>query len=217
MGVEAEPGGSKYEFTERDPRAGFYDESLILAKRYETQYRHLPPPLYVELQVNEPWRGFTLNGYVDSVELLIHPGTGEVQGVGVIDYKTYRKEPPEHKDYRQIVLYHAAITSMIKRGVLVVPDNVPLYVGIDYVQFAHVGAEWLPGPTGNSRRFWSVSVEDYERLQNELESYKTTVHYQAFLPAAKGSNPDYCEYGETCCLRSTSAAGGSAVPVGIVQ
>lgn len=203
---------SPWEFSDRDPLAQFYDDSLVLAKRYQAQYGHLKPALYTEFEVTEPWRGFTLVGYVDAVELLLDPDTFEIQGVGVLDYKTYKREPAEHKDYRQLVMYDAAIRALVERGALQLPvslDDVPLYVGVDYVRYAGVKCDWLE-PEGNSRRWWRITEEDHDRVERELNAYRATVEQGNFLPAAKGTNPDFCDYGASCCLRSTGSAGGCA-------
>ena len=206
---------SPWEFTDRDPLAQFYDDSLVLAKRYEKQWSHLPPVIKTEFECQEPWRGFNLGPmYVDSIEPLISPA-GELLGIGVIDYKTYKREPAEHKDYRQLVMYDAAIRSLVERGAMDLPiDSVPLYVGIDYVRWAGVKCDWL-SPEGNSRRFWQITSDDHDRLERELIAYKGTVEAGNYLPAAKSTNPDFCDYGSLCCLRSTSHAGGCASPVEI--
>lgn len=207
--------GSPWRFTERDPLPQFYDDSLVLAKRYEAQWKHLPRSLYQEFEFTEPWRGFTLNGYIDTIELLLDRVTFEVVGVGVFDYKTYRQQPAEHKDYRQLVIYDAAVRSLVDRGALVLPvnlDEVPLYVGIDYVRFAGVEVDWLT-PAGSSRRLWKIEAADHDRLERELHAYANTVEARNFLPADKGQKADFCDYGPLCCLVSTSAAGGCASPV----
>jgi len=207
--------GSPWKFTDRDPLPTFYDDSLVLAKRYEQQWKHLPPSLYQEFEFTEPWRGFTLNGYIDSVDPLVDRDSGEVIGIGVIDYKTYKQQPAQHKDYRQLVIYDAAFRSLVDRGAVVLPwslDDIPLYVGIDYVRYAGVECDWL-SPAGNSRRYWRITDEDHDRLERELNAYRNTVEAQNFLPADKGQKADFCDYGPLCCLVSTAAAGGCAEPV----
>jgi hypothetical protein len=209
--------GSRWKFTDRDPLGQFYDDSLTLATRYEAQWKHLPPSLYQEFEFTEEWRGFTLNGYIDSVEPLVDLYSGELVGVGVIDYKTYRQQPAEHKDYRQLVIYDAAVRSLVSRGALSLPwdlSEVPLYVGIDYIRYAGVNVDWL-GPAGNSRRFWRIEAGDHDRLERELTAYRNTVEARNFLPADKGQKADFCDYGPLCCQVSTAAAGGSAERAGV--
>lgn len=206
---------SPYRFTDRDPLPALYDESLPAAKRYEARWGHLPNSWFAELELNEEWRGFNLNGFVDSIEPLLDKDSKELVGVGVIDYKTYRYPPAEFKDWRQVVIYDAAIRSLIERGGLTLPvslDEVPLYVGVDYFRWdkAWEDDNGKPFP---ARRFWKVGEADYDRLERELKAYADTVERGNFLPAEKGRNPDFCGYPENCCLRSCSAAGGSSEPV----
>lgn len=200
--------GSPWRFTERDPLAGLYDESLVLAKRYEARWKHLPPALHTEFAFDEMWRGFRLTGYIDSIEPLVSP-EGELQGIGVLDYKTYKREPSEHKDWRQLVMYDLAFRSLVERGVLPIPfdlETTPVLVGIDHVRWTD---SWeLP-----ARRFWRMSDADADRLERELDAYAATVEGRHFLPAAKSTNPDFCNYGDLCCLRSTVSAGGCAEQV----
>lgn len=202
--------GSPWRFTEYDPLPSLYNESLILSRRYQQLWEHLPPALHTEFRFEENWRGFTLRGYVDAIEPLLDKDTGEIRAIGVTDYKTYKKGPApeldgdndgegaELKDWRQLVMYDVAVRQLVERGQLPLPwslDDVPLYVGIDYVRCSE-------------RRFWKVKQEDYDRLERELNAYKTIVDGEAFLPADKSSNPDFCPFPSQCCLRTTTAAGG---------
>jgi hypothetical protein len=203
---------SPWHFTDRDPLPQFYDDSLVIAKRYQRQWGHLPVALHTEFKFEVEWRGFILNGYIDTVEVALNYETGEPVALLVNDYKTYKKQPAEHKDYRQLVIYDAAVRQMVADGRLPLPfspDEVPMYVGIDYVRFAGVETDWLK-PSGSSRRFWEITAEDHDRVERELTAYRNTVEQRNFLPAAKGTNPEYCDYGELCCLRSTAQAGGCA-------
>jgi hypothetical protein len=75
-----------------------------------------------------------------------------------------------------------------------------------------VECDWL-SPPGNSRRYWSFSADDHDRLERELGAYRNTVEARNFLPADKGQRADFCDYGPLCCQVSTSAAGGSALEV----
>src|SRR3954467_10071583 len=112
---------SHWQFTERDPLPGLYDESLVWARRYQAKWGHLPKSIYTEFAFNVEWRGFHLNGYIDVVEPLISP-EGELQGVGITDYKTYAALPEaKMKDWRQLVTYDVAIHDLLKRGALALP------------------------------------------------------------------------------------------------
>lgn len=209
--------GSPWKFSKYDPLPSLYDESLVLSRRTQARLGSLPPTLYVEFAFDVEWRGFRLTGYVDAIEALIHPETGELQGIGVVDYKTYRKAPePELegdgegdgaplKDYRQLVKYDVAIHELVRRGAIALPaslDDVPLYVGIDYLRVGE-------------RRYWRMNEADYDRFEVECGMYQRGVEAGVFLPAPKGTNPDFCDYPENCCLRNTSAAGGCAQRVAV--
>jgi hypothetical protein len=202
--LEAE---SPWRFTGNDPLPGLYDESLVLAKRYEERWRHLPAPYYTEFGFDIEWRGFRLNGHIDTIEPLIDRDTGELMGLGVKDYKTYRNEPPAQKDWRQLTMYDVAVRDLIERGQLplpIDPDSVPLLAGIDYVRWSDSWADTRPIE-------WREHDEhDHERLLRELERYLTTVEGRAFLPASKDSKPDFCNYPSMCCLTTTAQAGGGA-------
>jgi hypothetical protein len=207
--------GSPWHFSEHDPLPSLYDESLVLARRIQARLGHLPPSLYTEFACDVEWRGFRLTGYVDTIEALIDPGTGELQGIGVLDYKTYKKAPSpqlegdaegdgaELKDYRQLVTYDVAVRELVARGTLALPaslDDVPLYVGVDYLRVGE-------------RRWWRMGDGDYDRFEAELKMYQRGVEGGVFLPAAKGTNPDFCDYGPTCCLRRAPAGCAERVEV----
>lgn len=192
---------SPWRFHEKDPLPGLYDESLVLAKRYEARCKHLPPVLHAEIKFEVPWRGFTLKGTIDSVEYKYGP-RNEPAALLVTDYKSYRKEPSEQKDYRQMVMYCVAVESM--RDELGIDPKLPLYVGIDYIRLGY-------------RTYWQMGPADYDRLEKELTVFKTMADQKLFLPAQKGYNPDYCPFPSRCCMTSTAAAGGQAqvVEVGL--
>jgi hypothetical protein len=212
--------GSPWRFTDRDPLPQLYNESLVLAKRYEAKWKHLPPTLHTEFKFEEQWRGFTLTGYIDAIEPLVDRNTGEVVAVGVDDYKTYRKAPAaelpddldtgdgaELKDWRQLVMYDVVVRQLVERGQLPLPwslEEIPLLIGVDYVRCLE-------------RRFWRVTEADYDRLERELIAYKTIVDGGAFLPADKNANPDFCPFPSQCCLRSTAAAGGGVERVAVAM
>jgi len=191
--------GSPWEFNEYDPLPALYDESLVMSRRIQARLGSLPNTLYTEFEAEEDWRGFQLKGYIDAIEPLLS-GSGELVGIGVLDYKTYRKSPfpelegdvdgdgAELKDYRQLVMYDVVIASMVDRGALSLPTGIPVFVGVDYLR------------TGE-RRWWRMGEGDHERLFHELSMYRRGIESKVFLPANKSSNPNYCDYGETCCLR----------------
>ena len=200
---------SPWHFTDSDPLPSLYNTSLRSARQYAARWGHLPPALHTEFAFDVPWRGFRLTGYIDSIEALVDRETGEFVGVGVVDYKTYGQQPAEHKDYRQLVMYEIALRYLVGEGVIVLPfsiDEYPIHVGIDYVR-------WSPDWTIGARRFWTMGDADFARLERELRSYRGTVEAENFLPADKGQKPDFCNYGDQCCLVSTTAAGGCAEPV----
>lgn len=199
---------SPWQFTDNDPLPSLYDESLQWADLYQARSEHLPTVWHSEFGFDEPWRGFTLKGYIDTIEPLVSD-EGELRGVGVIDYKSYKKAPAQLKDYRQCVMYYAALLQLLDRGVFTFPDGLPIYVGIDYLCWK---PDWVDehGKPFPARRFWGIGDADLDRLEAELRSYQAIVEGEHFLPAQKGFNPDYCPYPDNCCLSSTGAAGGCA-------
>jgi hypothetical protein len=205
---------SFYRFKEEfDPLPKLYDESLVIAKRYESRWGHLPPAYHAELGFEEPWRGFTLHGFIDSIEPVIDRTTGVQLGVGIWDYKSYAKAPAANKDWRQIVMYDAAYHSLIARNVVpAIPEGQKLYIGVDYVRWTD---SWLDeeGKPFPSRRLWEVGPADYDRLERELTAYVNTVEGGNFLPAEKGRNVDFCPFPSACCLRNCVAAGGDTKTV----
>ena len=207
---------SPWRFKESDQLPALYDESLVLSRRYQARWGHLPPALYTEFAFDVEWHGFRLNGYIDSIELLLDRTSGELVGVGVIDYKTYAKPPAQHKDYRQLVMYLIAVRDLVERGVFSLPTGVPILVGVDYVRW---NDQWVDeqGNPFPARRYWQMGDEDEARLLRECNAYLSTVEAKAFLPAEKGSNPDFCPFPSSCCLRNCAAAGGEAIPVAVAQ
>lgn len=205
-----------FRFEQGDPLPMLYDESLALAEAYSARWRHLPGALTTEFHVMEPWRGFFLDLYIDTIEPLMVRGTGEMLGYLINDYKTYKVPPSEMKDYRQIVMYYAAVVSMVQRGALPYLEGQKLYVGIDYVRWTD---SWVDdaGQPFPSRRVWEVMDDDLDRLEGELLSYKRAVEGGIFLPADKNRNPIFCDYPDDCCLKSTTSAGGSMRRVEVEQ
>jgi CRISPR/Cas system-associated exonuclease Cas4 (RecB family) len=199
--LEAE---SPWRFTEFDPLPQLYNESLVLAKRHEARYRSHPNALYTELGFDVAWESFILNGYIDAIEMNLVDG--ELVSFDVVDYKTYKKESPEAKDWRQGVFYDVAIRDLVARGVVALPHvtdgelTVPIRVIFDY-------------PRLGSRRVYQMEDADRAQLLKELKMYRAGVENGVFLPADKGRNPDFCPYPESCCLRNR---GGCAVPTDLV-
>lgn len=180
---------SPWRFTERDPLPTLYDESLIVAKRYERKWRHLPAPLYTEFGFDVEWRGFTLHGYIDTIEPVFSGELGEIDAYLVNDYKTYAREPAEQKDWRQVVIYDVAVRDLIERGALDLDPGVPILTCIDYVRLL-------------DRRYWQIGEADHDKLFSELSMYKRGVDAGVFLPASKNQNPDYCSFPSNCCMRT---------------
>lgn len=200
--------GSFWRFSERDPLPTLYDESLVLARRYEARWRHLPPALHTEFAFDLPWRGFRLTGYIDAIENAMDRDTGEQFGYLIGDYKTYRNEPPPQKDYRQKVMYDVAVRELVAAGVLQLPNpDLPLLVCMDYVRWTDA---WK---TTKAREVAQMGPEDHDRLERELNAYLGIVERGDFLPAEKGRNPDFCGYPGQCCLRNCAAAGGAVTKV----
>jgi hypothetical protein len=185
---------SPWRFSESDPLPNLYDESLRLGKKYAETWRHLPDALYTEFGFDVEWNGFVLNGYIDVIEPLVDHN-GELQALLVTDYKTYAKEPPEQKDWRQGCIYDIAVRWLIEQGVLDLPSDLPIYIVFDYVRLGF-------------RRDFSYTQADHEKLLGELRLYKAGVEAEIFLPANKSSNPDYCDYPESCCLRTAGEGCG---------
>lgn len=200
---------SSWRFTESDPLPALYDESLVLADRYEERWKHLRPAIKTEFKFEVPWRGFTLKGTIDSIEQQYGP-RGEPTANLVTDYKTYKREPSPLKDYRQGVMYHVAVAGMIREGLL--PElnpGLPLYVGFDYCR-------WSEGwEKTKARRYFQFGHADLDRLEYELTHFVTMAEGGIFLPAQKGYDPDWCPYPSRCCLKSTAAAGGQAIEVDV--
>lgn len=178
---------SPWRFTERDPLPKLYDESLVLAKKYAEKWRGLPAALYPEFEFNVEWQGFFLRGYIDNIEPLL-TDDGELYAIQVVDYKTYAKDPPEQKDWRQGVIYDIAVDDLRKRGVLDLP-RVPVYVTFDYCRLLE-------------RRDFLYTILDRGKLYDELRMYKAGVDAGVYLPATKSANPLFCDYPDDCCLVS---------------
>lgn len=203
---------SPWQFSESDPLPSIYDETIQWASTYQARAESYPNTWHTEFGFEENWRGFTIKGYIDSIEPLVDLDTGSLTGLGVVDYKSYAKAPSQHKDYRQCVMYAAALLQLLERGAIQLPVDwreVPLYVGIDYLRWSH---SWQDekGQPFPARRFWSYKDDDFNRLETELRHYKGIVEGGYFLPAQKNTNPDFCPYPDACCLSSCAEAGGAA-------
>lgn len=193
---------SPWKFREDGQLAALYDESLVLAKRYEAKYSHLANAIFTEFKFEVPFRGWMLRGYIDVIEPLTNKKTGE-DFIGITDYKIYARESAEQKDWRQKVIYAVAVDYLIAQGSLVLPAeyaDLPIYTGVDYVRLGR-------------RDFCQMGPEDFDRLERELQKYGVMIDNEVFLPAEKNRMPDFCPFPSQCCLRSCAAAGGSARPV----
>ena len=208
--------GSGYRFALNEPLPALYDDSLLLAERYEKRMKHLPPSLVTEFAFEIQWQGFWLSGYVDSIEPLVDRDTGEVVGVAVIDYKTGQPRPIM-KHYRQLAFYEIAVSQLVADGFLALPDfcqGLTFYPGVDWVRWDPVDLERR---SIEKREFLRFGHLDRKRIRQELEQYARGVEAEVFLPAHSRADAHFCDYGASCCLLSTSLAGGEArVLTGVV-
>jgi hypothetical protein len=188
---------SRWRFSDRDPITGLYDESLVLAKRYEARNKNRPNAIYSELSFDVKWHGFLLNGYIDAIEPRVNPA-GELRGFDIVDYKTYRAEAPGAKDWRQGVMYHVALHGLVRRGEMDL-DLKGMRIVFDY-------------PRLGVRKPYIFGQADFEQLHRELEMYQRGVAAKVFMPAEKGRNPDYCDYPEDCCLINRGGCAGPGDP-----
>ncbi len=194
---------SPWRFNDKPNKAGFveaelpalYDESLVLARRYQARWGHLPQALYSEFAFDVKWNNFLLNGYIDAIEP-VNDSKGKLAAILITDYKTYRKEPAEAKDWRQACIYDVSVRELLARGDLTLPD-VPLFVCFDYVRLC----KDVPQP----RKIWRITEADHKRLLSELTNYTKMVTQEIFLPAEKNRNPDFCPYPDDCCLKKQDA------------
>ena len=208
--------GSGYRFAISDSLPALYDESLLLAERYEKRMKHLPPSLVTEFAFEVQWQGFWLSGYVDSIEPLVDRDTGEVVGIAIVDYKTGQPRPLM-KHYRQLAFYEIAVSTLIADGFLVLPDycqGLVLYPGVDWVKW---DSSCLERDGIEKREFFRFGHLDRKRVHEELRQYARGVEAEVFLPAHSRADAHFCDYGASCCLLSTSLAGGEAkVLTGVV-
>lgn len=188
---------SPWKFSDRDPLPTLYDESLVVARKYALKWGHLDNALYTEFGFNVDWRGFVLHGYIDTIEA-VYGDDYELEAYLVNDYKTYRAEPAEQKDWRQVVIYDVAIRDLIERGALDLDPAVPIRVCLDYVRLLE-------------RRYWQIGEADHELLFKELTMYRKGVDAGVFLPANKNQNPDFCAFPNNCCLRTKGDGLGSRI------
>lgn len=177
---------SPWKFSDRDPLPSLYDESLRLAKQYAAKWRHLPTALHTELSFTVEFRGFQLKGFIDNIEPVVNED-GEMVGIGVVDYKTYRAEPTPMKDWRQGCMYDVAVHDLIRREVLPLPSDLPIHVIFDYTRLLE-------------RHDYKIGEADYDLLEADLQGYRRGIDAKVFLPAQKQTKPDFCSYGETCCM-----------------
>ena len=202
---------SFYRFTEFDPLPNLYDESMVVAERYEKRFHRNPAPLMTEFHLTEVWRGFQFDAYIDNVEPVLDDN-GELIALLILDYKSYKQPPPAMKDWRQVVMYDAGLRQLVERGAVSLPTDIPWYIGIDFIRWTE---SWKDedGKPFPPRKLWRVSEADYERLESELSQYARAIENEIFLPAEKGRKPDYCDFPENCCLRNCTAAGGGLTEV----
>lgn len=184
---------SPWHFTESDPLPSLYDESLILAKRYARKWNTLPPALHTEFGFTVEWNGFVLRGYIDAIEPVNH-GAG-YEGYQIVDFKTYRQDPPAAKDWRQGVIYDIAFDKLCQSGALPYDPDLPRWVVWDYMRLL-------------KRRDYFVTPEDREKLRQELTMYLKAVEGGIFLPADKNMRVDFCDFPEDCCQKQRGEGTG---------
>lgn len=207
---------SPWKFKENDPLTGLYNESLVLARRYQARHGHLPPSWHAEFGFTVEWRGFVLKGFIDSIEPVVNAEM-DVVGLGVVDYKTYRNPPSPQKDWRQRVFYDVAVREMLSDGRLEIGTawhSLPILVGMDYTRWKEA---WVAESLEKydyeceSRVWTAVTDADRDTLEAELNMYLKGVSAGVFLPADKGRNVDFCGYPSNCCLRTKGAGCGGIV------
>lgn len=200
----AQVGGDRFRFTESEPLPAIYDETMALAPRYQLRWKHLSAPIHTEIRFKVAWRGFTLKGTIDVVELLKDRRTGQ-PCLAITDYKSDAVNPDDAplKHWRQLCMYDVAAKHAIETGELELPKKahgLRIVVGVDYVrQF--------------KRKYRQMDAADHDRLERELTSFREIVSRGNFLPAEKGRRPDFCPYPSRCCLRNATEAGGKATEV----
>ena len=175
-----------WQFSERDPLPALYDESLIVAAKYQRKYQGTPAALHTEFGFKFERNGNILRGYIDAIDPILDDD-GVLVGYGVEDYKTYRQLNTAMKDWRQGVIYDLAVADLIKRGVLDLDPDLPRYVIFNYVRLL-------------IKKDYVYGEKDYAKLDEELALYTKAIDNDIFLPAEKNSNPDFCGYPEQCCL-----------------
>jgi hypothetical protein len=136
-------------------------------------------------------------------------GPGELVGIDVVDYKTYAKESPEAKDWRQGVFYDVAVRDLDQaRGALACSPRVAEIMGRreGLARFRSASPSTTrasaPAPLQDGRRRPLAAPRRAGHVPRRREN-------GVFLPAEKGRNPDFCDYPENCCLRNRGAAAPS--------
>lgn len=176
---------SPWRFTERDPLPALYDESFRVLEGYAEANRNRSDALLTEVHFEVPFYEFVLGGYIDSIEEGSFDGK---QCYLISDYKTYRREPPALKDYRQLVFYYIAFHSQAE--VWGLDRTRPVLVGADYVVLGY-----------NDYKLFSFA--DVNKIRSEVVQYHTAVSNGIFLPASKNQSPDFCNYPDRCCMNVT--------------
>jgi hypothetical protein len=191
---------SPWRFSKSDPLPALYDESFVLARRYQERWKHLPPVFVTEFAFTVPWLDWTLRGHIDYVAPLVDKDFGEVIGVEIGDYKTDSRFDAPMKHWRQLTIYDVAWEHLTSSGQVAIPDSfkdLPVYVSVDYLKLLE-------------RKHWKIGQEDRKRLRRELEQYSDGVGRGHFPPASKFTDPGFCDLGDLCCLKSCAVAGGGA-------
>ena len=125
--------------------------------------------------------------------------TGELCGYLINDYKSYAREAPLAKDWRQGVMYDIAFESLCRSGALPFDPDEARWICFDYLRLLE-------------RKDFRMNENDREQLFKDLTMYRNAVNSGVFLPAHKGTNPDFCDFPEDCCMKTrgggTSCRGG---------
>lgn len=193
---------SKYDFSERDPLPGLYDESLTLAWKYGDKWCGLPNALHTEFAFEVEWHGFILNGFIDDISQLVDKDTGEMLGYGIFDAKTYRYSP-EHsgKDSRQLCIYGIAVRDLVSRGALDLDlEKYQLYAAVDRMRLL-------------DRKFYDIGDDAERALLRELLAYKRGVENDVYIPATKTCASQFCDFRDACIFNH--GTGGKEVELNV--
>lgn len=199
--------GSFYTFTESDPLPKLFDESLILARKYELRARQWPSSLQTELPFNVPLEvdgeEYRFTGYIDSLEFWTEVPEGLPWEPGYVlrDYKSYAREPYPNKDRRQMLTYRMAFEKLVELGFLDLPlsdsrgNKFRITCVLDYPRLGDFST-------------YSFGDAEWTDLVTDVALYSKAVKAGVFLPAGKSRNPDYCPFPSSCCMTRGESCSG---------